>query len=406
VSRANYRPVEGELDHVLERVEAWGRARDWIGPDPYEGLNSPLGRIARRHRVRQSVIQAYKRLPLAPPWPLIAPAEPNAKTLALALSGYATAAGGRLPGADEFLARIPVSLEQLNLGDAGAAWGYHFGVHTRSIAYDRRTPNAIATCFVVNSLLEASRVTGEDRCAELALASREYLLSLRRESPHGRFFAYVAAGSELIHNANLMVCGALARLNELERDARAETAIEEAAQTTIARQRSDGLWAYGERGDLGWTDNFHTAYLLEGLALVSAAVGVGPRALAFGVEAWRERLFEPDAAARYFPDRRFPLEPHSYASAIDLLCTLAMIGGPDERSMLLRFAKRIAASSIRELWIPSEGRFAYRRTARRLNRRAFVRWTNAPMFRALSRLASALEGVPERASQNSARAHA
>ena len=35
---------------VLAHLERWGAARDWIGPDPYEGLNSPLGRLARTRR--------------------------------------------------------------------------------------------------------------------------------------------------------------------------------------------------------------------------------------------------------------------------------------------------------------------------------------------------------------------
>jgi hypothetical protein len=50
----------------------------------------------------------------------------------------------------------------------------------------------------------------------------------------------------------------------------------------------------------------------------------------------------------------------------------------------------IADKAIRELWMANEGRFAFRLTARGLNRREFMRWTNAPMFRALARLESAL----------------
>src|SRR6266511_1099570 len=92
---------------VLARLERWGAARAWIGPDPYEGLNSPLGRLAPSRRSRQAVTQLYKRLPFRPPWPLGAPPGANAKALALVLSGYVTPAGRRLPGAEEHLARIP-----------------------------------------------------------------------------------------------------------------------------------------------------------------------------------------------------------------------------------------------------------------------------------------------------------
>jgi hypothetical protein len=376
--------AEPEPIAVLARLERWGAARAWIGPDPYEGLSSPLGRLAPSRRSRQAVTQLYKRLPFTPRWPLRAPPMANAKALALALSGYATPAGRRLPGAEEHLARIPRELERLNLLEEGAAWGYHFDVQTRNIRYSPTTPNAIATSFVVGSLADTHLATGAESTRGLALAARPFLLSLLRESPeHGPYFGYVPAEAPLVHNANMLVCGTLARLHELEPDEAARPAIEAAARTTLALARDDGLWPYGELPNFRWVDNFHTAYTLEGLAHVSAVLGVGTEALARGASAWRKRFIEPDGWARYYPDRRFPLETHCCASAIDLVLTLkSKRAEPDWGDLALS----ISDTAIRELWIPDGDRFAFRRTARGLNRREFMRWTNAPMFRALARL--------------------
>ena len=370
---------------VLAALERWGAERDWVGPDPYEGLSSALGRAARGKRPRQLVVQAYKRLPVPPPWPLRARPRPNAKALALALSGYATPAGRRLAGAAEHLEGIPARLEALS---AGGAWGYPFDAQTRHLFYPDGSPNAIATCFAVGALLDAHGAGGDPRSLRLALGARPFLLSLRHTAPgHGPFFAYVPSGSELIHNANLLVCGALARLHAVEPDPEAERAAREAAATTIAAQPPDGLWPYGEAPNLGWVDGFHTAYVLEGLMHVGAAFGIGADALERGLGAWRERLIEPDGWARYYPDAHHPLEAHSCASAIDLLTDLAP-GRPDGAELLAQ-AGEVADVAIRELWLPRAGRFAFRRGARGLNHRAFMRWTNAPMFRALARLVSA-----------------
>src|SRR5690348_8421623 len=124
-----------ENGSTLRALERWGALRSWIGPDPYEGLNSALGGVARSRQARQAVTQIYKRLPRAPVWPLRAPQRPNAKALALALSGYATPAGRRLPGAAEFLERLPHELERMKVVEKGAGWGYHFDVQTRNLRY-------------------------------------------------------------------------------------------------------------------------------------------------------------------------------------------------------------------------------------------------------------------------------
>ncbi len=381
MSTAEPEPIE-----VLARLERWGAARAWIGPDPYEGLSSPLGRLAPSRRSRQAVTQLYKRLPFAPRWPLRAPQRANAKALALVLSGYATPAGRRLPGAEEHLARIPRELERMNLLTDGAGWGYHFEVQTRNIRYSRTTPNAIATCFVVGALVDAHLAMGDQPTRGLALAARPFLLSLLRESgEHGPYFGYIPAEAPLVHNANMLVCGTLARLHELEPDDAARPAIEAAAGTTLALARDDGLWPYGELPNFRWVDNFHTAYTLEGLAHLSSVFGIGTEALARGASAWRKGFIEPDGWARYYPDRRFPLETHCCASAIDLRLDPEGQGSRAGRGDL---ALSIADTAIRELWMPEQDRFAFRRTARGLNRREFMRWTNAPMFRALAALSS------------------
>jgi hypothetical protein len=377
--------VQHDFDKPLVELERWGASRGWIGPDPYEGLNTPLGRLARTRRSKQAVIQAYKRSPWPPPWPLRAPQRANAKALGLVLSGYATAAGQRLPGADEHISTLPGRLEETNLLPGAAAWGYHFDVQTRNIAYSSRTPNAIATCFVIDGLCDAYLAVDDRSCADLALAARPFLLSLHRDGgEHGPFFGYLPDGQvPLVHNANLLVCGALARLHRLDPDPRAEAVAREAAATTIALQRDDATWPYGEVGNYTWVDNFHTAYVLDGLWRMNQEFGVGAKELERGLRSWRTRFFDDDGWARYYPDRRYPLETHCGASAIDLL---SLVGKDEEDAKL---AGRIGTLAIRELWLPAEHRFAFQRTPRGLNKREFMRWTNAPMFRALSRLSAA-----------------
>jgi len=279
--------------------------------------------------------------------------------------------------------RLVEHLERMRIRTrSGSGWSYHFDVQTRHLFYGRSTPNAVATAFVVTGLLDAYERDGEGAYAELALASRPFLVSLADRCEGSEpYFAYVGGGSRLIHNANLLVCAALARLHDLLPDAGAAALAIAAAETTIRAQRGDRLWAYGTGTDLSWADSFHTAYILESLVQTNRTFGIGADALRTGLPVWRQRFFDSDLNARYHPDAPYPLEAHSFASAIDLCCA-ARSFAPG----LTEMARRVAGRAIELLWIPEEGRFALRASRWGLNRREFVRWTNAPMFRALGRL--------------------
>jgi hypothetical protein len=312
---------------------------------------------------------------------------PNAKALALTLSAYSTPAGRELPEASRYLDALPRTLRQMAIATRpGIGWGYHFDTQTRHLFYPASAPNAVATCFVVGALLDTEAATGNSDALSLAIQSRPFLLSLLSEGgpAMGPYFTYVGTGSELIHNANLLVASVLARLHEYDRDPAAASAVMAATETTLAAQDAAGLWPYGERRDLRWIDNFHTAYILESLIDVERVFGLGSTQLRRGFVAWRRSFFSADGAARFYPDRDYPLEAHSYASAIDCLCAAA--AGGDETA--LDFAGHIFESAVRELWLSELGRFAFKRSRRRLNKREFMRWTNAPMFRAMARLAS------------------
>lgn len=366
---------------TIEALAAWGAARDWLGADPYEGLNSPLGKLVRGKRPRQVVIQAYKRLPFDPPPPLRAAPQPNAKTVGLVLSAYFTRTGARLPGADGRRTRLRALLDSLDLrrGGGSAAWGYHFDFQSRWTFYSATTPNAIATSFVAGSLLDADDI-------ERALPVRRFALD---ELWADGYFGYVPGSPPIVHNASALVCGTLARLHAVDPDDDAAERVAAAARTTIGAQREDGSWPYGAAGALGWVDNFHTAYTLDGLVCVERsgiAVDGLRDSIAAGAEFWREQMFEAGGRARYYPHETYPLDTHSYATAIEVLTEI----GDAE------LAERVLDGALRDLWLEDEGRFAFQRHRNWLNKRAFVRWTNAPMFRALCRLVDATTARPAR----------
>ena len=367
------------VETAVTRIRAWGERRDWRGWDPYDGLNSPLAPVLTlgTRTGRRVLTQTVKLAPVQiRPLLGIRPAH-NAKAIGLVASGYArlwAAAGDEAARAQarrwlDWLSAHPAPTAE------GRAWGYHFPVQTRVFRYERGAPNAIATSFVCQALLDGVELAGEDeRGAEVEAA----VAYTRGHLRHGAHFTYLEGEQELVHNANLLVCGVLARAarvlgrGDLLGDVRA------ALEPTLAAQRPDGSWPYA--ASHGWVDNFHTGYVLEALAEVVRSLPEVRDALHRGVDYWRDALFLPDGRPKYYAQRTWPMDAHCYATAIDTWVALA-----GEREEALPRAERLAEVLVEDLLAPS-GYVYFQRRRRYTNRVALVRWSTAPSFKALAGL--------------------
>jgi hypothetical protein len=358
-----------EVEDAIERIVAWGEARDWLGYDPYDGLNSPLARVLRGRAAKRVLTQAVKLSPVNLRPPLgIKPAW-NQKAIGLVASAYARL--GRAAEAVrwlEWLARNHLG------GEDGAAWGYHFPVQTRVFSYPRDCPNTIATSFVAQAFLDGCELVDggrAERFAGIARASATYLVTrMLAERGNTAYFRYLPGREETIHNANMLACAVLARTAQVLTEDHWLEPARRALKTTLNAQRDDGSWPYAE-GPHGWVDNFHTAYVLESLARFPEA----GEELERGLRYWERELFLEDGTPKYFPHRVFPLDAHCYAQAIETWLAV------DE----LDRAERVAQLLIRQMLAPS-GYVYFQRHRAWTSKVPLVRWSTAPAFRALAGL--------------------
>jgi hypothetical protein len=373
--------VTEDVAGAVERIRAWGERRDWCGYDPYDGLNSPaapvltlgtpLGRRVLTQAVKLSPVNVRPALRIRPDW--------NAKALGLVASGYArlSAAHGD-PTARAQAVRWLAWLADHPSGESGElAWGYPFPVQTRFFAYEAGTPNTIATSFVAHALLDGVELLDDDRWAGPALGAARFLVSRMRADD---YFRYVPDEDELVHNANALACGVLARTARLLGEDSLLDPGREAVAPTLEAQREDGSWPYAEGAEGRWVDNFHTAYVLESLALADGLHPELQSRLARGVDYWERALFLADGTPKYTPERTYPIESHCYASAIDTW--LALVGVRPEG---LDQAERLAYSLVDTMLDP-DGFVYFQQRRLWTNRVPFIRWTTAPSFRALAGL--------------------
>ena len=376
---------------LARRLDHWGNERGWRGPDPYEGLNArrvpPV--VKRTALGRRLLIQAVKRSPADLRGPLGIQPEADAATVALIASAYARNGFLEPSTAAERLRGAVALLDELRSpGYDEPCWGYHFEFQSRVVHYERGEPNTIATAFAGHAHLDAYEVLGEpDLLARARDVGRFFLTHIpQTPSEHGACFGYHPGDRSLIHNANMLVGALLSRLEAAGcADAAMRDAAEASLEFTLARQRPDGSWPYGERGDLKWVDGFHTGYVLDALRRFAD----GPIRASDAESAWRRgidfyqrRMFLPDGAPKYFADSLFPLDSQSVAQGIQTLSLAAAHGAaePDAAWRVFAFARR---RMLRRDGLP-----VFQRRRFWVNRIPHARWVVAPLLLALSELLS------------------
>jgi hypothetical protein len=146
-----------------------------------------------------------------------------------------------------------------------------------------------------------------------------------------------------------------------------------ALRYSLARQRPDGSWPYGERPGLDWVDGYHTAFVLWSLGRM-----IDKEGLTAGLDYFSAHLVDPDGAVRASPESRYPVDIHSCASSIWALSDLHE-RDPGSLETAGRILDWTLANMRRE-----DGRFAFQ--TRRFFRASvpYARWSDGHMLLALS----------------------
>jgi hypothetical protein len=353
----------------------------WRGPDAYDGLwwDWPDRLVAGRRR-RQVLMQLHARSPVdirklyRRRHPLI--------PKALGIFGSVGIRAHSLNGSSRARTLGLAALEELaDDRTAGpVAWGYHWDMQTRWSYYRAGSPNVVVTAFGSSGLLEAKRLDLSRRALEAA----QWVLDELWVEPEG-YFAYHPGRPTNIHNANLL--GAWLVHVVLGEDPGAAERVQRAVARTLAAQRPDGSWPYGEGGNLGWVDSFHTGYVLTCLArLASVSHDVGG-ALERGARHYQS-FFDSTGRAKLWADRHYPEDAHAAGTGLTTLAILYRLGLV-ERERLEPVARRVLDAGIRD------GHAVYRRYPWGRTTVRYLRWADAHVALGCVDAAAALAGKPD-----------
>jgi hypothetical protein len=222
------------------------------------------------------------------------------------------------------------------------AWGYHWDVQTRWSFYPAGSPSIVNISFAVGALLEAERDAVRTDLGNRARAAARWVLDNLWIEPDG-FFAYHPHSRANIHNANLL--GAWLVWAALGDEPLACERALKAVERTVADQRSDGSWPYGEsQANLAWSDSFHTGYVLICLDRLRSLESGIDDVIARGARFY-EGFFGPSGEARLWTQRPYPEDGHSAGTALSALAVL-LRHGYVEPELLQRVAGRLLRSGV------------------------------------------------------------
>lgn len=394
------------MDDVIasfRRLRAYCEHERWKGWDPYDGLNSrvlqtvlPLRRSAL---LRLCVIQGFKRCPVNLRPLLAVPKQHNAKGIGLFLQGYcllyrAVTAKPELAdalGSAEELQRAVIETADLLLslrsqGDYhGACWGYNFDWQARRLfLFPAHTPTVVATNFCATALMDAYEVTGRQEYLDVALTSADFVLhDLHRHScgtDGGFLFSYSPLqGNDTVYNASLLGSRLLSYCYHYTKREELREAARESVRACARAQATNGAWVYGMLPVQSWIDSFHTGYNLDGLMAYEELTGDKSfhEVIEKGFQFYIKNFFEADGCPKYYHNRKYPIDIHCPGQ---LLVTLHRLHRFEEHRAT---ADKVLDWTLRNMQ-DRKGYFYYQLKPGKSSKIAYMRWSNAFMFNALS----------------------
>jgi hypothetical protein len=383
---------KAEIYDSILRLSGWLQRNGYRGYDTFDGLSARFVRpLTFENKFLRTVLQqGVRRCPIN-----LRPFLGVAKAHSTKGMGFLARAFMRLhrtTGDNVWADRAEFALQWLienqSKGYSGACWGNHFDYQSRTFYLPKGMPTIVWTALIGHAFLDGYEHFEKDLYLQVAVSACEHILrDLNKYSDgDGTCISYIPGQNCQVHNANALGASLLARTYSYRQNEAYKELAQKAIQYTAQHQRTDASWYYGEKANLHWVDNFHTAYVLDAFKHYNNSTGDNhfDENLRSGYEYWK-RAFFLDGVPKYYNYKTLPIDIQCSAQAID---TLVFFSDRDPESVPL--ALKVAQWTIANMQDPS-GYFYYRRYGTWLvNKTPTLHWGQATMICALAGLYQAL----------------
>ena len=385
--------AKAQLRASIDRLFGWLEKHEYRSYDTFDGLNAKFVRpfTFETKFLRTVLQQGVRRFPL------------NLRPVLGVSKGYSTKGMGFLARgfmrlhhatgeqiwADKAEFALQWLIDHKSPGYSGACWGNHFDYQSRSFYLPKGVPTIVWTSLIGHAFLDGYEHFQNDVYLQTAVSACEHILRDLQTYPDGggACISYIPTGNSQVHNANTLGGSLLARTYMHTGNAPYRDLAQKAMQYTAQYQRPDASWYYGEKANLHWVDNFHTAYVLDCFKYY----GDSTKDFSFetklgkGYDYWKKTFFLEDGTPRYYDHKTLPIDIQCCSQAID---TLVFFSDHDPDG--LNLALKVAQWTISNMQDRS-GYFYYRRYSPWLvNKTPTLHWGQATMMSALAALYKAL----------------
>lgn len=382
-----------EVYRSIQNLSRWLEENDYRGYDTFDGLSARFIRplTFETKILRTVLLQGVRRFPLNLRRILGVKQAHSSKGMGFLARGFIRLhkTTGDQVWADKARFALAWLIEHQSPGYQMACWGNHFDYQARTFYLPKGEPTVVWTSLIGHAFLDAFEHFHDDSYLRIAVSACEHILHDLDSYPDGEgaCISYVPGKECQIHNANTLGASLLARtFLHTYRESYRELA-RRAMRYTAQHQRANASWYYGEKPNLHWVDNFHTAYVLDCFKFYLEGTGDDSFAgnMKAGYTYWKNTFFMDDGTPRYYDRKTQPLDIQCCSQAID---TLVFFQDVDPES--LELAIKVAQWTIANMQ-DETGYFYYRRYSRWIvNKTPTLHWGQATMLCALGGLYSSL----------------
>jgi len=375
------------FDESLIKLDDWLQSADYSAYDPFDGLNTRIRPIAFGKLGRQILLQGVRRSPcnLRPALGI----KPSRSSKGMGYIARGLLKIFERTQDQSYLKRAIDCLEWLIehscSGYSGYSWGNHFDYQSRGFYLPKGEPTVVWTALISHAFLDAWEINGDNRYLEVAQKSCEFIIDEleQRSFRNGICISYIPSRFNAVHNANMHAAAVLSRTYKHTGNEQFRDLAQRAVSYTVGAQQADGGWWYGEKDNLHWMDNFHTAYVLDALYWYMTST----QDMSFwsnyelGIDYYVKKFFLSDGTPKYYNNKVYPIDIQCAAQSIETLTLIAETVEPK----LIKLAEKVASWTIDKMQDKS-GYFYFRRGRYWINKTAMLHWGQATMLYALAKL--------------------